>query len=278
MASTGSLPKPAEWPSNVAGRGKYLLSVLMMVALSVGSVLAAVGFVAIGEPGGLKYGLAFALFFALIAGFGYVSHLHPANRESDISIARHAGHPVMELRYAGAPFYLLVGLVLCVLSVCVMAAVDFATADGSVVAGKVAAALVAAAALFFGSFIVLVGTGRLSRGRILLSQEGILQRGHAFMSSFAWDVLAGVKAAHNGTPEVLVVAYSNAPWHRGQLSRLWKLDKLPPVPLIEIDCSKFDIDPNLVFHLVKFYVENPSARAELGTDACLQRMRTRAFG
>ena len=56
-----------------------------------------------------------------------------------------------------------------------------------------------------------------------------------------------------------------------------KLDKLPPVPMTAIDCTVFAIDRNLLYHFVTFYVENPSARGELGTETSLERARTGAF-
>lgn len=47
--------------------------------------------------------------------------------------------------------------------------------------------------------------------------------------------------------------------------------------MIEIDCTNLAIDPKLVFHLVKFYVDNLAARGELGTDASLQRAGASSF-
>jgi hypothetical protein len=38
-----------------------------------------------------------------------------------------------------------------------------------------------------------------------------------------------------------------------------------------------EIDPNLLYWLLKFYVENPAARGELGTDAAVRRARSGVF-
>jgi hypothetical protein len=102
----------------------------------------------------------------------------------------------------------------------------------------------------FASFVVLVVARRLRRGKVVFSQQGIHQRGWAFSSFLRWDSFAGVKAAYNGSPEVLVIAYSNVPWDKWQI---------------------------VVYWLLKFYVDNPAARAELGTEAAILRARSGVF-
>lgn len=72
-------------------------------------------------------------------------------------------------------------------------------------------------------------------------------------------------------------AYTNASWEKRQLSDIWKLDRSPPVSMIETGTFHLAIESNLVRHLVLYYVENPTARAELGTEASLRRARTKAF-
>lgn len=132
-------------------------------------------------------------------------------------------------------------------------------------------------ALFFASFFVLVALGRIRRGRIILAADGIYQEGRSFESFLPWDSFVGIKAGYNGTREVLVVAYSNASWRKRQLAGPWKLDKLPPVPMIEIDTFHLAVDPTLVYHLVRFYVENPHAREELGTETVMRRVQEQSF-
>jgi hypothetical protein len=124
---------------------------------------------------------------------------------------------------------------------------------------------------------VLALTGRLRRGKLTLTRQGIHQRGWAFSSFLPWEAFAGVKAAYNGSPEVLVIAYANVPWERRQIAKFWKIDKLPPVPMIEVNCPSLALEPALIYHLLKFYVDNPQARPELGTDTVIQRAQTGAF-
>jgi hypothetical protein len=40
--------------------------------------------------------------------------------------------------------------------------------------------------------------------------------------------------------------------------------------------AALSVNPALAFHTLRYYHEHPAARAELGTDAAVQRMRTAA--
>ncbi|MPZ00574.1 MAG: hypothetical protein GEU97_21885 [Actinophytocola sp.] len=270
------LPTPTEWPQTRGG-AKYSVSLAFVAMLSLGSIVVGFGFVAIGKPGALKYALLFALLFALIAAYSYVTRMRPRHHERDIMLTEHEGSPATELRYSGTSFAILVALTICMTAIFGVASVDYFFAGETIPASELAGALTGAAALFCASFVALVVLGNINRGRVVLSQRGIYHRGRAFESFMPWEVFAGAKAAYNGTPEVLVIAYSNAPWQKRQTSKVWKIDKLPPVPMIEIDCPNLAIEPSLVYHLVKFYVDNPSARGELGTDASIQRARVGSY-
>jgi len=275
MPSSDPLARPAEWP--VENGAKYRASLVFVVVLGLACVPVGFGFVGIGKPAALKYALLFAVLFLLTAAFGYITRIRSKHGTDDIVNAVHDGRPVTEIRYSQAAFAILAGLMTCVAAVFVLAALDFALAGDDVPASTAGAAMCGIAALFFLSFLVLVAAGRLRRGRILLSQQGIHQHGRAFSSFLPWTAFAGVKAAYNGTPEVLVIAYANVPWDKRQLGGVWKLDKLPPVPMIEVDCTPLSVDPSLVYHLLRFYVDNPAARVELGTDFALQRVRAASF-
>lgn len=273
MPSSDGLPRPPEWPEHDGGRYKAALVFVMVLGLAC--VVAGFGFVAIGRAAGLKYALLLAALFLLSGAFGFVTRMRPRHRAEDIALTTHEDGPATEIRYSGAAFAILSGLLACLAAICVLAAVDFLGAE--VPAAAAGAVLCGIAALFFLSFFALVAAGRIQRGRLVLTQRGIHQRGRAFTSFLPWEAVAGAKAAYNGTPEVLVIAYANSRWERQQLGTVWKLDKLPPVPMIEIDTTSLAVDPNLVYHLVRFYVDNPDARAELGTETSLQRARTGTF-
>lgn len=169
-----------------------------------------------------------------------------------------AGRQATEVRYSAFAFSCLVGLMCCMTAIFLLAAVDYQ------LAGTTGATIVFG--LLLASFPALVVAGRVKRGRVRLSAQGIHQRGWTFSSFRPWEAFAGVKAVHNGRPEVLVIACANVTWEKRQLVPFWKIDKLPPVPMIEVDCAALSVAP-----------ENPEARAELGTDAAIARVRTGAL-
>lgn len=143
-----------------------------------------------------------------------------------------------------------------------------------------------AVALLFASFVVRVATGRFARGYLLVSPNGIHQRGWTFESFLPWSGIIGISAVQTDSPDILVLASDDTPWHRRQVTRLWRQDKLPTIasdngldvkPAIHIEGKFLSSDPALVMELLTYYAEHPEARAELGTEAALQRARTAAF-
>lgn len=275
MPSSNPLEAPAEWPAE--SRGRFVLAFVFLMAL--GAVSIGVGAVAAtgGFDGATKYALLFAGLFWFTAAFGYLTRIRPQHRATDVGTTAINGHPATEIKYSGAQFALLNSLMVCVFLCAAFAAWDYGHAGNGAFPPGIPMFLAVAAALFIASFFAFVGLGRLRRGRILLTADGIHQEGRAFESFLPWDSFAGVKPSYNGTREVLVIAYSNAPWQKRQLTGLWKLDKLPPVPMIEINTIHLAIDPTLAYHLVRFYTENPSARDELGTDTALRRFHEQTF-
>ncbi|RSM70639.1 hypothetical protein DMH04_44305 [Kibdelosporangium aridum] len=261
MPSSDRLPWPAEWPHHSGRRywpGIVLLALFGLVAFGAG-----LGFVAIGVPGGVKYGLLAALMFMFGAFAMYYTRVRRPAGYTDVR----SDHPATEMRYSLVAFVCLVGLMCCATAIFVLAAVDYWRG------GTTAAALVfGVLGLGTATFVVAVLTGRVRRGRLTLSAAGIEQRGWTFSSFLPWEAFAGVKATYNGRPEVLVIAYANAEWRKQQFTRLWKIDRLPPVPMIEVDCAQFAVPPEGLYALLKHYIEHPEARVELGTDAVLTRL------
>lgn len=275
MPSSSRLEVPAEWP--VENRQRFILAfaflvVLGVVSLGVGGIAAGTGL-----TGATKYTVLFAALFSFAAAFGFVTRLRPQHRAADIAATTINGQPATEIKYSGVQFGLINALMGCVFLCAAFAAWDYARAGEDAFAPGVPMFFAAAAALVVASFFVLVALGRLRRGRILLTPDGIHQESRSFESFLPWDTFAGIKAGYNGTREVLVVAYSNATWQKRQLAGPWKLDKLPPVPMIEINTIHLAVDPTLIYHLVRFYLENPNAREELGTDTSLRRVREQTF-
>lgn len=134
-----------------------------------------------------------------------------------------------------------------------------------------------ASGLLFASFLFLVVLRIVRPGAVLLTPEGVRHRGWSFDSYLPWESVAGVKPAYNGHRMILLIGFANAQWTRRYTTPIWRIDKLPPVPMIELDCRKFAMDDVLLLHFVSFYTNNPTMRAELGTDAARARFEARDF-
>lgn len=266
---------PAAWiPRN---RAKYRIALIFLVAVGAFSLVVAYGFATINSISAVKYVLLIGAVFCLAAAWGYSARFRTRSAVGGIVTTTVWGTPGTELKYSRTQFGIMNAIVACLLTVVGLAAWDFTWTRDDVPAGSVAAVLAWIAAVFFASFFILLALGRIRRGRIVLTRDGIHHEGGTFSSFLAWETFAGVKAVDNGVPEILAVAYSNAPWQRRQLAKFWKIDKLPPVPMIEIDTTRLAADPVIVYHLVKLYIENSTLRAELGTEAVLQRARQGTF-
>ena len=67
-----------------------------------------------------------------------------------------------------------------------------------------------------------------------------------------------MKAAFNGHPVILMIGYTNPEWTPRYTTRLWRIDRLPPAPMIEVD-------------YFASYAESADLRSELGTTAAVAR-------
>lgn len=275
MPSSSRLETPAEWP--VESKGRFVLgcagtALLGLLSVGVGLIAAGTDFEA-----AVKYTALFTIMLWSATAFGYLTRLRPQHRASDISTTTINGHRATAIRYSGAQFALINLVVACLLVFTACVSWDYAHAGGDAFAPGIPTFFAGLFALFFVSFFVLVALGRIRRGRIILAADGIHHEGRSFESFLPWDSVVGIKAGYNGTREVLVVGYSNASWRKRQLTGLWKLDKLPPVPMIEVDTVHLAVDPTLVYRLVRLYVENPHARGELGTETVVRRVQEQSF-
>jgi hypothetical protein len=244
----------------------------MAGTLGIAAVSCSAGIV--GSAPASKYFLLFALMMLLVAALGATMRYRRVRLADVVRTVMRDGMGATEIRYSTWQFRILIALMACGTVLPVLAAGEMFTRQlQSGPSG--ATVLLGTVGLFFASFLVAVALGRLHPGRIELSGRGIAQCGWSFESRLPWSAVAGVKPACNGYPAVLVIGYTNADWQRRHTTRLWRIDRLPPVPMIEVDCRKFDVDPQALYDYVRTYVDEPSARGELGTQAALSRAAAR---
>ncbi|CRZ13940.1 hypothetical protein [Mycolicibacterium neworleansense] len=272
MRSSEYRDTPDGWTDTHNGL-RYYLSVAGLLAFAVISALFGIVAAAAGNFIALKYFLLFALLLVLGVAYGLVVRHRRGGLSSSVRTAIERDNtPGTEIRYSTSQFTILVALMGCCMVFCVMASVDILIHQDEGFPGF--AVVTSALGIVFASFIASAICGRIRRGGVILSSQGIAQRGWSFESRLNWSDIAAVKAATNGYPVILAVGYANADWNRRCTTRLWRIDRLPPVPMIEFDCRQFDVDPYLLYSYVRTYAENPEVRAELGTEVALARARS----
>jgi hypothetical protein len=235
------------------------------------ALLVAVAALGTGDWTVAGYAALVGVFFLLILAHGVLVWLLPQHTDHDITLDQHHGDPALALRYSAPLFAILVAIMGCLTLTFGTATVDLLRRAGT--AGLPAGLLFAAATILCGSFLVVTIRGRLARGVVMLTPRGVYQRGRAFESFLPWASILGTKARYDATTaQVLIVARPDGQWDRCQTEPFWRLDRLPPVPAIIIDCLALGIDQNLVHHVITYYVDHPEARMELGTQAALTRV------
>ncbi|MUM19943.1 hypothetical protein BI330_24255 [Mycobacterium sp. CBMA 623] len=240
-----------------------------LIAITTVSVLVGIAAARAGNVAWLRYCLLFAVLMALVIAYGVVVRFRRVELSAAIRVVERNGIRGTEIRYSTWQFTILVALMACFALLCATAAIDIWIRQDEGFPG--ASVLFGALGLVFASFGAAAIFGRISRGGITLSNKGITQRGWSFTSSLEWASIAGVKPAFNGYPVILVIGYANSSWDRRYTTRIWRIDRLPPVPMIEVDCRKFDIDPKALYGYIRTYVDFPETRSELGTEAALTR-------
>ncbi|WBP93583.1 hypothetical protein O6072_21420 [Mycolicibacterium neoaurum] len=229
-----------------------------------------------GNTTAMRYGLLFGLIMILVAALGATMHTRNGDLSKDTGMVDGDGdHRYTEIRHSGLQFRLLVALMTCSAAFFMSAGIEVVV-NREQSANAVIGTLFGAIGLYLVSFPLAAGFGLITRGGLLLSEHGVTQRGWSFENQLSWTDIAGIKPANNGHPIIMLIAYTNTPWQRRYTSRLWKIDRLPPVSMIEIDCRKFGVEPSALLSFLSAYVDTPDNRAELGTPATLDRARRSA--
>lgn len=124
---------------------------------------------------------------------------------------------------------------------------------------------------------------RLVRGAVFLSPTGVVHRTWGADTAIGWDEVFAVTpeertvatAYGNGPPAQLIrlTPYANATATYLPRSLFWRplRKQADHTPLIS--GTVLGVNPALVYHTLRFYHRHPDARAELGTDAAVRRVR-----
>ncbi|OZF52092.1 hypothetical protein CH292_10635 [Rhodococcus sp. 14-2470-1a] len=125
---------------------------------------------------------------------------------------------------------------------------------------------------FLATFFVPLATRSIRNGRVELTAQGIRQRGWSYEAEVTWDAVVDVSFSVRRYAAVAIRVDSASSVIRRDSTPFWRIEKLPPEPLIELDCRRVDIHPMVLARWIRFYNDNPAARIELGTRAAEDRL------
>ena len=257
---------PDEWRrSNRDAR--VTVAIAAVLGIAVASLLFGAVVAVAGTLPGLVYSALFAVIMALVAALGMAIRVQRRELASAIGTMSANDSPATEISYSPRQFALLIALMTTLAGTCLIGAAHLFLDQGM----SVASVLLAGFGLLGATFPAAALLGRVRRGQLTLSEHGVSQRGWSFESSLRWADVAGVKAAYNGHPVILLIGYTNAGWTPRYTTRLWRIDRLPPAPMIEVDCRKFDVDCTGLLDYLTSYAESADLRDELGTAAAVTR-------
>jgi hypothetical protein len=124
---------------------------------------------------------------------------------------------------------------------------------------------------YSGLFLTDMVRGRIVRGYVTLTPHGIHHRGPMENAFIPWLAVLTVTAAFDRGPVIRLLTSDAVKRH----STSWlAFRRKPRVGLVEIRGNMLAVDPALLYYALDYYLKNPDARAELSTDAGLQRIRS----
>jgi len=115
--------------------------------------------------------------------------------------------------------------------------------------------------------------GKLRRGYVALSPDGVYHRGWAFRADAPWDGIISVEAAELDGPLIHVIVTTDGGAWIERTSRLWKQEELAFAPSLAIRGRWLSVDPALLYHALRYYHTHPEACPELASPAGVQRLR-----
>jgi hypothetical protein len=121
-------------------------------------------------------------------------------------------------------------------------------------------------------FLVDVVRGRIVRGQVVLTLQGVRYRS-IFQDEFVpWTDALSVSAEYEHHGPVITLHATPGAVRRCMTSWLAFRRKPSPGP-IKIRGRTLAVDPALLYHTLEYYLSRPEGRAELATDAAVQRVR-----
>lgn len=262
---------PAKWP-RPRTRKRDLAILVVLVAGAVGSVVVGVVGFGDGQPQVLGFGILISVLFALAAVYHLLHAVRPQHRPRDVYLTRNRdGAPVTRILRSPILFHLRTAIMAGLTVLFAASAVDHYLTQGT--AGILGTLIYALIAAFFASYLLAVATKGLQPGFVDFSPQGIFNRGWSFEAHMPWRHVLTVQAEHDKShPQVLVIGDPEKEWKYDYTVRLWRVDRLTVVPMIDIDTRKFRVPADVLHTVFAHYFDTPAARTELGTQVSIERV------
>lgn len=273
------LPWPGEWPAPRPKLGMILtigyLGVLTLLAGGLGSWA-----LLSGQPGPAILLLGGGVYLGLVTSLG-LWLFHTRRRVSLKSITLHitgSAEDGVLVAYSGWLYRWLATTMLLTLvvlaSVVLSGLAGWAMPPFSSPPGAVSVAVLSAAGLYCLWIVIEMAGGRLARGRVVLSPQGIYHRSLTFEHFAPWYAVHAVSAEDVSGPLIVAKASPSDHTRVRRTSRAGKQQEFQLLPYVAVRGRSLAVDPAVLYHALRYYHAHPEARPELATDAGLQRIRT----
>ncbi len=273
------LPWPAQWSSFPVGRNIALFSLLMMLLAGAmaGGTAATLG----GDPRGALMIICVPVLTAGVLGY-YVVRIRGRRGKKDAVRVAHVQDihrvavvvPYSRLMLV-AYWIWSVGVVIFFLPFVFIWTLDVLSGGGILEQlGTVALVIGFGLGMLYGLwFLVDLVRGKLARGLVALSSEGIYHRSWSFRGFLPWEGVAFVRATQADGPTIAIPTFAVPGSWCERTSRAMKQVEWKFAPHVAIRGQWLSVDPALLYHALCYYHEHPDARAELSAERGVQRLR-----
>lgn len=139
--------------------------------------------------------------------------------------------------------------------------------------GVVSVGLLSAAGLYCLWILIEMASGRLARGRVVLSPQGIYHRSLTFEHFAPWYAVNAVSAEDLNGPVIVAKAFPSDHTRVRRTSWVGKQQEFQLLPYTAVRGRSLAVDPAVLYHALRYYHAHPEARPELATDAGVRRIR-----
>lgn len=271
---------PSPWIEPPGLARKRVVSIVFLTCLAILCATTAVLMWRSGDHAAhvvAKYVGLFGLTMAVVVAMGAYTNLGPIRRPSTVVSGSVDGKSATIVQGSVAHFVLYQLVWVCFATLFLMAGIEIAAAAWRT--HWPLALLFVGLGLCSASAPALALTGKLRRGRVVLTAEEIIHEGWSSQTRIPWDDISRVVAAFEQSPLIIIAGPPGARWSRRAMTptisvgkeqrQIWMLDRPARTGSVILECTRLAVDGHRLYHFLTHYADNPAARAELGTSRAL---------